>query len=404
MLFTLMLDVIMRIILLLLCILTSLSCTTTRKETNSEQLVSSTTAVSDITPIIMNKKEEETNKKWYETQCSELIKDAILSMDSIRILHLLDSGCNVNSIDQGYEDELYYPLYWAVKSKEVKLVKLLIKNGANPDINLKRTLSPIQLATFSHIPQEIFYELVKHDLDINTYNGWAVCETPLSCAIGFGSVDIAKKIVELGATLDPDSINGFTSPLYIAAMNNKWDFFEYLLESGADPNSKFSLPNSGDCMPCPEGITILHVAGGIKDASRAVEMISTLLEFGANLNMEDDEGYNALEHNAAWANPDVIEFLINHGAIIEEGINNAAYFQNYEVVKVMLENGADPNQVSNYYSPLDGTLGCCGDGLNGTKIEPRLKVAKLLLEYGAVPRDSNQLKSLHESFIKYNIE
>lgn len=55
-------------------------------------------------------------------------------------------------------------------------------------------------------------------------------------------------------------------------------------------------------------------------------------------------------------------------------------------MKVLLENGADPNQSSNQYSsPLDATLSCCGNGINETGLEPRLRVAKLLLEHGAKP-------------------
>ena len=113
--------------------------------------------------------------------------------------------------------------------------------------------------------------------------------------------------------------------------------------------------------------------------------------------------FNALEYNAGWANPEVVKYLIDHGAEMGNAINNAAAFQNYEVVKILLENGANPNQPDNYNSPLDAALFCCSHH-EETPIETRLKLAKLLIHYGAKTHDSQFLDSLNRSFEKYHIK
>ncbi|SNT40998.1 Ankyrin repeat [Ekhidna lutea] len=348
----------------------------TKESANSEPLEQSNNVTSNDS--ITHKKE--LNKIPIEEQCAALLKEAVLSKDSLRIIQLIDSGCSVNPPDHVTESIYKYPLYWAINTHDVKLVRILLQNGANPAINPKQTLTPIKLATFINIPNEIFDELIKYDVNFNSYSQWDICETPLTCALSADRIDIAKKLVELGATLDPDSTNGYTSSLYAAASYRKWDFFEYLLEAGANPNARFTISTSGDCEPCPEGITVLNTV------SRNLEAVKLLFEYGADPNIEDDFGYNLLEQIAIGSKPEIVQYLIDKGANPRGAINNAAAFQNFEVVKVLLENGADPNQSSNQYSsPLNATLSCCGNGINESGLEPRLRVAKLLLEYGAKP-------------------
>lgn len=214
-----------------------LSCST-KEPANSEPLKESDNITSNDS--IITKKEA--NKILIEKQCAALFKEAILEKDSLRIIHLIDSGCSINPPDHIIESIYKYPLYWAINTHDVHLVRLLLQHGANPAIDPKRILTPIKLSTFVNIPNEIFDELIKYDVNVNSYSQWDICETPLICAMSADRMDIAKKLVELGASLNPDSTNGYTSSLYAAARYGKWDFFEYLLEVGANPNARFTQP------------------------------------------------------------------------------------------------------------------------------------------------------------------
>jgi len=281
--------------LLLLSFLLLIECSTEERSAGSNGRNSSMISGTDSTTIKAEKNQiiaDQSN----EGVCAKLIKHAILNKDSLRLQNLLDSGCNVNSIQRDSDNQpRYTALNWATQSRSINLVKFLLKNGADPNIHLYRSPFPIQLASISDYPEEIFYELIKYDVDVNVRNGWIYCATPLACAIESGSMDRARKLIELGAVLYSDTSNFNEPPLYTAAFHGKWDFFKMLLQEGANPNDKFSL-GSEDCWPCPDGITILHTVCQEKDDSIVIKIIKELTSFGLDINIENNDGYNKDYH------------------------------------------------------------------------------------------------------------
>ena len=98
-------------------------------------------------------------------------------------------------------------LHRAVRNNNIRIVKLLIKRGA--DVNLRGIL-------------EI---------------------TPLHFAANEGNVEISKLLVSNGAKINPVMSNGW-SPLHVAAKKLHYSQIKFLLLKGADPNLSDKLGNT----------------------------------------------------------------------------------------------------------------------------------------------------------------
>ena len=129
----------------------------------------------------------------------------------------------------------YTPLYRAVKSEMVDLVKYLQIQKV-PDINAKDIdgATLLQLAAFGGRLDIVKYFTEKGaDVLIKDNLGRA----PLHGAAYRGGLDVVEYLVEKGADLHVKDNEDIT-PLHIAAFNGKMEVVEYLVKKGADVNAK----------------------------------------------------------------------------------------------------------------------------------------------------------------------
>ncbi len=202
-------------------------------------------------------------------------------------------------------------------------------------------------------------------------------------AVGKGDLlDVKYQIVKNGADVNAkqNKYYGGNTALIVAVYKGYSEIIKYLISKGADVNAK----NDG-------GDTALHIAI-FKDKNK--EIIELLIEKGADVNAKDNDGETALYKAVADKKYEIAKYLISKGADINAKTNggttilmkvagtkeyyktvttverqkNSSYkvgtdvvktttvagSEVLEMVKYLVEKGADINAKSEYLTPLSG--------------------------------------------------
>lgn len=175
----------------------------------------------------------------------------------------------------------------------------------------------------------------------------------------------------------------FTPLMYITQnffMNNIIDVVKLLLDYGANP--KYIVSGYTPLM----NVSSLCKHGKHNDIIGIVEL---LLKHGADPNIQDGSGQTAIKYFIEYSNdwPDVLKLFIKYGINLNNRntINGYTVFHTIiilvnpptkslcDMVKLMLDNGADPNIATS-----DGTT-----PLMSASVGKDLDIIKLLIKYGA---------------------
>ncbi len=136
-------------------------------------------------------------------------------------------------------------------------------------------------------------------INAHSRDGW----TPLHLAAFFGHMDLARSLLDRGATVDARSTNSMkNTPLHAATAGRKLDVMRLLLERGADPNAA----QEG-------GWTALHTAAD----SNNREMAELLLAHGANINVRAANGQGPLDLALTKGHQDLAALLEHLGAKLQ---------------------------------------------------------------------------------------
>ncbi|XP_047973581.1 ankyrin-1-like [Salvia hispanica] len=138
-----------------------------------------------------------------------------------------------------YIDALNYngdtPLAEAVTGEHVKIVKFLVKHGAQISLPNIEGFTPLHFALLKD-NMELVELLLRKDALVNVDS---VDGTPLQIAVSRGNVQAVKYILSRGAW--PSLFCAFANtPLVCAVKSHSFECLELLLEAGADPNLFFS--------------------------------------------------------------------------------------------------------------------------------------------------------------------
>ncbi len=148
-------------------------------------------------------------------------------------------------------------------------------------------------------------ELIKSGVDVN-YREPAYGNTPLVMACQYNLVKIAQYLMDHGADIDLKTKTGHT-PLMAAASGSE-EMFHLLLSKGADPLQKLENGTSA--------FTLL-LTGILRDRI-SLEAADRLIEAGANVDESAGsgamEGYTCLMMAARNGRPDIVRYLLEHGA------------------------------------------------------------------------------------------
>src|SRR5579859_2169995 len=250
------------------------------------------------------------------------------------------------------------PLMYAALYGDSDSVRLLLKNGADPNIRNEAGATALMWAVDDLGKTQL---LVEHGADVNARSDDG--RTPLLIAAGrFGSAPVVKLLLDRGAnpSAHSASIDGDITPLSEAASAGDEAVLRMLIDRGADVkgagvnplgfailvncarcvnlligstshddlnNELFlDLPPNGDALAVkelldhgadanskdPDGHTLLMLAAA-SDAL-PVEIVKTLNERGVDVNAKDAKGETALDFAKQRGNTPVVVFLVQAGA------------------------------------------------------------------------------------------
>jgi ankyrin repeat protein len=243
------------------------------------------------------------------------------------------------------------PLASAVRARQPKSMRLLLRAGADP--NLANNLGETPLYRYivsacqhpSPADKLIIRLLLEHGADPNqrSLDG----NTPLYWAVSRNRLEIARNLLEHGADPNQTLRGGFTTPLALAVEYQQLEMVRLLLQHDTDPNAKYGS----------QGDTPLHAAVATKNAN----IVRLLLDFGANTE-SGGRDYEKPLHIACRRNiVPVVKMLIDAGADVEatdhQGnapLQHAVAGGNYEATELLLRAGASPTRTnSRGRHPLD---------------------------------------------------
>jgi ankyrin repeat protein len=123
--------------------------------------------------------------------------------------------------------------------------------------------------------------------------------TPLHVAAEWGSVEIARMLIEAGADVNVQDTWGNKTPLHDAARTGRVEVAQMLIDAGADLD-----------LQDEHGRTPLHVVAIYGN----VEIARMLIDAGADVNMQDIDFETPLHRAARYGRVEIARVLIDAGA------------------------------------------------------------------------------------------
>jgi ankyrin len=307
--------------------------------------------------------------------------------DGVRVAQLLlDRGADVNT----RRTDNQTPLHVASYLGNVEIVRLLLGHGADleaawGDLGGK----PLhQVSCGDYRSQEdgvrVAQLLLDHGADVDTRR--KDHQTPLHVASSFGNVEIARLLLDHGADLEAAWGELGGKPLHRVSCREYKSpedgvrVAQLLLDHSADVNTR----RTDDQTP-------LHVASSFGN----VEIVRLLLDHGADLEAAWGElggkplhRVSCREYRSQEDGVRVAQLLLDCGADVDTRrkdhqtpLHVASYFGNVEIVRLLLDNGADLEAVAAGDSG-EKPLHQVSYGKYRSQ-EDGLRVAQLLLDRGA---------------------
>ncbi len=183
-------------------------------------------------------------------------------------------------------------------------------------------------------------ESIEKSADINSLvslNGKQLSQLMVACL--HGNVDYVQALLEVpGIKVDLQSQDG-NHALHCVCQAGHTRIASLLLNSSQDPQHIVNLTNK-------KGVSPLIVASSRGDT----ELVSLLLQSGADVNVQDAKGRSALMSASKSGHPEVFSVLLQSGANVnkqnregESSLMFASRNGHREIVSILLQSGANVN-------------------------------------------------------------
>jgi uncharacterized protein len=364
------------------------------------------------------------------------LAEAAMNRDAATVRKLLEQKVDVNAPGKDGTPALH----WVVRVDDIETARLLIRAGADARAADRYGVTPLYLACFNGNAAMIGLLL---DAGADPNSSDPAGETALMTAARVGNLDAVKVLLERGAIVDAKDPTFRQTALMVAVREGHAEVVRFLIERGANVNARtrtgetpgWVLPNSvpgfghgigivrgglperGSRYTIPGSLTPLLYAA--RDGR--LEAARILVAFKANVNDTDANGITPLIMAIINNQIETARFLLDHGADINAmdwygrtplwagvevrnmDVDNATFVNGVdrepvlELIKVLLERGANPNARTKESIPIrrfmlrtTGTL----EWVDFTGQTPFLRAAwagdltvmRLLLKYGADPK------------------
>jgi ankyrin repeat protein len=306
------------------------------------------------------------------------------------------------------------PLLVAASHDDLRLVTQLLKAGANPNVRNTLDTTPLLEAAF-HSNSEIIKALLDAGADPNAAG--ADGQTPLMLVARGTNVAAAKMLLAKGAKPGARESQRQQTALMWAAANSQGPMTRLLVEVGADLDASTATDLMTPLVSAepraqprsPGGMTALMFAS----REGCLDCVAAMIEKGAAIDRPDPEGVTPLLW-AIWNTRfDVAKYLIEHGANVNRwdwwGRTPLYLAVDYvtlphggrpdqpsldetlpiEIVRLLLQKGADPNPQLKMTAPLRATG-------NDRGLDPMLTPGTTPLIRAAKAMDVESMKALLE--------
>ncbi|KAH0438556.1 nacht and ankyrin domain protein [Colletotrichum camelliae] len=302
-----------------------------------------------------------------------------------------------------------------------KVVNALLDEGANPNINIgshddpKGAEMPQNFAKLwspadetSNIPvmygnalqaachrghEDTAWLLINRGADVNARGG--CYGSALAAASYGGKTSIVQLLLESGASANsPGGIHG--NALLSACRRGREDIVRILIDNGANEDLDTGLSTAIREGHTRTVLTILELCGShvSLDSDSLTDAINTdedcLIEIILDTigTLTDETGISPLHAAAASGKRNLVQSLQDRGASLtaerldfDEALVNASAKGNIEVVSLLLELGADPNQ--QYDVTSEGQNWTYSSALHAASQAGHVEITQLLLQSGA---------------------
>lgn len=199
-------------------------------------------------------------------------------------------------------------LHLSVAYGNASLVKLLLEHGADPNIKKDIGSTPLHLAVALNRSTEVIQELLKAGADVNAINSDG--RSPLLIAISNGYEESFRMLLSGDPDLTMKNSRGSTL-IHAAVLSQNNNILSTLLQEIQNLQKRQDEPypvgvNGGNGI----GETPLHIAA----AKGFGLMARTLVDHGADVNLRDSASSTPLIGAMTGEHDEMMEFLISHGA------------------------------------------------------------------------------------------
>ncbi len=276
------------------------------------------------------------------------------------------------------------PLQWAVFHNDATEVKRLLAGGANVAEPNAYGVTPMQLAAET-ANAAIIEMLLKAGANAESPN--AEGQTALMSVARTGNVDAAKLLLKRGAKVNAAEQFGGQTALMWAAARRHPQMVELLLANGADPNARAIVRHFERHITVEQRYKNTHTGGltallyAVRENCKAC--VEVMIKRGASILLPDPDGIAPLTIAMMNGNWDIAKRLVEAGAdvnqwdiygqaplhvAIENSYVNRGEIANLgsdrapnqadgrELVKMLVERGADPNQQMFFRAPRESGL------------------------------------------------
>ena len=274
-----------------------------------------------------------------------------------KIVELLIKEGKANIYGYYYGDDFEkYPIYCAVKNKNLNIIKILLNNN----FNLKEENYILSYA-MENSDENIIKYLVENGADMYSYEITALYQAVLNL-----NPKLVEYFLDKGASIEKAGGTDVYGNIMMAAAGSKFNNSNdkspvdlTLLEKSAENSAKITEMLIGKAdkniiNDSLEGKTPLIIAVG----NSYIDTAKILIENGANINAVDIEGWSALSYAVNNGDIEIAKLLLENKAKIKDelliAIKSPIVESRINMMKLLIDNKANINYTDeNGFNPLN---------------------------------------------------